>query len=72
MKNNLRLKKQEPSINKLKGIIVEDITKEKNPIALIEVDRAIQFYNFNDSLYIDDIEAIVEIAKSFEIIYNSL
>jgi hypothetical protein len=42
---DLRLIKQEKTINEIKGILViEKNTNEE--IALIEVDQLIQFYNF--------------------------
>ena len=43
------------------NILVNDITKEQNPIALIAVDRLIQFYNFNDGLSIDEVISIIRI-----------
>jgi len=72
MRNNLRLERQEETTNKLKGILITDSSSEKNPIALIEYDRLIQFYNFNDGLSIDIVEAIAEIAKNFKTIFESL
>jgi len=68
---DLRLIKQEKTINKIKGILViEKNTNEE--IALIEVDQLIQFYNFNSGLSINIINTIVDIAKNFHMIYESL
>jgi hypothetical protein len=68
---DLRLIKQEKTINEIKGILViEKNTNEE--IALIEVDQLIQFYNFNSGLSINIINTIVDIAKNFHIIYESL
>jgi|AntAceMinimDraft_16_1070373.scaffolds.fasta_scaffold187681_2 hypothetical protein len=68
---DLRLIKQEKTINEIKGILViEKNTNEE--IALIEVDQLIQFYNFNSGLSINIINTIVDIAKNFHMIYESL
>lgn len=68
---DLRLIKQEKTINEIKGILVIDKNMNEE-IALIEVDQLIQFYNFNSGLSINIINTIIEIAKNFHIIYESL
>ena len=68
---DLKLIKQEKTVNEIKGIlIVEKSTNSE--IALIEVDQLIQFYNFNSGLSINIINTIVDIAKNFHLIYESL
>jgi len=68
---DLRLIKQEKTINEIKGILVIDKNMNEE-IALIEVDQLIQFYNFISELSINIINTIVDIAKNFHIIYESL
>jgi hypothetical protein len=68
---DLKLVRQEKTINEIKGILIVDKTSNEK-VALIEVDQLIQFYNFNDGLSIQVINTIVEIAKNFSIIYEGL
>jgi len=62
-------KKQEGSINKLKGILVVD-NDTLEEVALIVVDHAIQV--FKNEIYPDDLKKIIAVAKQFNEIYNSL
>lgn len=71
IQTDLRLVRQEKTINEIKGILVIDKNSNKE-IALIEVDQLIQFYNFNEGLSIDVVNTIVEVTKNFHIIYESL
>ena len=59
---DLRLIKQEKTINEIKGILVIDKNMNEE-IALIEVDQLIQFYNFISELSINIINTIVDIYK---------
>jgi hypothetical protein len=68
---DLKLIRQERTINEIKGILIVNKTSDEI-IALIEVDQLIQFYNFNDGLSIQVINTIVEVAKNFSIIYEGL
>ena len=68
---DLKLIKQIKTINEIKGILVIDRTSNQE-IALIEVDQLIQFFNFNDGLSIQVVNTIVDIAKNFNVIYESL
>lgn len=71
IQTDLRLVKQEKTINEIKGILVID-KNTKQEIALIEVDQLIKFYNFNDGLSVQVVNTIVDVAKNFHIIYESL
>jgi len=68
---DLKLVRQEKTINKTTGILIVDKTSNEE-IAFIDVDQSIQFYNFNDGLSIQVINAIVDVAKNFSIIYDGL
>ena len=71
MNKGWKLIRQEKSINELKGILIID-KNTNDEICLIEVDQLIQFYTGNNGIGINDINVILDIARNFHLIFNSL